>query len=145
MMKVKNSIFLKVVGVGLLSWILMVNCKSVNTMSNGNPDRTDNQVVTTNNYDEALDLTAHLAKVSGIKVMGQGPDAQIRVRGGQNSFQLSSEPLYVVNDIIQTGGYASLYGLVHVGTIISIKVLKGADAALYGSRGSNGVIVIRTR
>lgn len=114
-------------------------------MSNESPGMADNQVETAGNYDEALDLTAHLAKVSGIKVVGQGPNANITVRGGQNSFQLSPAPLFVLNDTPQTGGYASLYGLVDVETIISIKVLKGADAAWYGSRGNNGVIVIRTR
>ena len=144
-MKVKNSKVLKIIGCGLLSCVLMVNCKSVNTMSNESPGRVDSQVETTGNYDEALDLTGHLAKVSGIKVIGQGPNAQITVRGGQNSFQLSPAPLFVLNDTPQTGGYAALYGLVDVETIVSIKVLKGADAAWYGSRGNNGVIVIRTR
>lgn len=54
-------------------------------------------------------------------------------------------PLYVVNDLpVGAGPDGSLPGIDPY-DIESIKVLKGADAAIYGLQGAAGVIVIRTR
>ena len=54
-------------------------------------------------------------------------------------------PLYVVNDLpVGAGPDGSLPGIDPY-DIESIKVLKGAEAAIYGLQGAAGVIVIRTR
>jgi TonB-dependent SusC/RagA subfamily outer membrane receptor len=83
-------------------------------------------------------------RVSGVDVT-QGPDGIIvRIRG-QNSI-MSSEPLYVVDgQVIQAGPNGSLSGI-NPYDIESIKVLKDpASLTMYGSRGANGVIVIKTK
>ncbi|HEY2374507.1 MAG TPA: TonB-dependent receptor plug domain-containing protein [Gemmatimonadaceae bacterium] len=82
-------------------------------------------------------------RVSGVDVF-QGPDGLIvRIRG-QNS--VYGEPLYVVDgQVIQPGANGSLSGI-NPYDIDSIKVLKdAASLTMYGSRGANGVIVVKTK
>ena len=69
----------------------------------------------------------------------------VRIRGG-SSINGSNEPLYVIDGIaIQPGPDGSLSGLAPE-EIESIKVLKDpAETAMYGLRGANGVIVIKTK
>ena len=83
-------------------------------------------------------------RVSGVDVT-QGPDGIIvRIRG--QSSVMGSEPLYVVDgQVISPGPNGSLSGI-NPYDIESIKVLKDpASLTMYGSRGANGVIVIKTK
>ena len=69
---------------------------------------------------------------------GAGPNVLIR---GQNSYG-SSAPLYVIDgQIWDNGGYDAI----NPNDVESIQVLKDASAAIYGSRASNGVILITTK
>lgn len=69
----------------------------------------------------------------------------VRVRGA-TSFQGSEAPLYLVDGVaVEPGPNGSLAGL-NPYDIESIKVLKDpASLTMYGSRGANGVVVIRTK
>lgn len=83
--------------------------------------------------------------VSGVQASaasGQpGTDAEIRIRG-IGSINASSAPLYVVDGVPFDGSLNS----VNPDDIASMTVLKdAASAALYGSRGANGVIIITTK
>ena len=83
--------------------------------------------------------------VSGVQASaasGQpGTDAEIRIRG-IGSINASSEPLYVVDGVPFDGSVNSI----NPDDIASMTVLKdAASAALYGSRGANGVIIITTK
>ena len=85
-------------------------------------------------------------KFPGVTVIrAPGGGLQILIRGGNNSFYGSSEPLYVVDDQPLAPGSR---GIVFLTTqdIQKIEVLKNpADIAIYGVRGGNGVIKITTR
>src|SRR5687767_10488754 len=85
-------------------------------------------------------------RVAGV-VVSRTPDGGIavRIRGGSSAYG-NNEPLYVVDGIaFQPGPNGSLVGI-NPNDIESIKVLKdAADTALYGSRGANGVILIKTK
>lgn len=75
-------------------------------------------------------------------VTGGGVSIQIR---GPTSFYLNQEPLYIVDGVpVQPGPKGALSWL-NPRDIESIAVLKDADAAIYGVRGANGVIVIKTK
>ena len=74
-------------------------------------------------------------EIPGVVVNGQS----ITIRG-ISSLTQSSEPLYVV-DGTPTSGISHL----SPNDVKSISVLKGSSAAIYGSRGANGVIVIRLK
>jgi TonB-dependent SusC/RagA subfamily outer membrane receptor len=67
----------------------------------------------------------------------------IRIRGSR-SFKANQEPLFVLDGMPQHNGSQSLMDL-DPHDIKSIEVLKDGQAAVYGSRGANGVILIATR
>ncbi|MDG1278648.1 MAG: TonB-dependent receptor [Algoriphagus sp.] len=70
-----------------------------------------------------------------------GSAPQVRIRG-RRSFNASNEPLYVVDGIPLVGGLDDI----NPQDITSMEVLKDASAtAIYGSRGSNGVVLITTK
>jgi TonB-dependent SusC/RagA subfamily outer membrane receptor len=85
-------------------------------------------------------------RVSGA-VVEAAPNGGISVRiSGPTSFYLTHAPLYVVDgQPVDVGANGTLSWL-NAEDIDSIAVLKyEADTAIYGVRGSNGVIVIRTK
>lgn len=82
-------------------------------------------------------------KASGVQVM-RTPDGGIALQiRGVSAYDASNRPpLYVVNDHpVEPGPGGTLTGI-NPYDIESIKVLKGADAAIYGIRGADGVILI---
>jgi TonB-dependent SusC/RagA subfamily outer membrane receptor len=85
-------------------------------------------------------------RVSGVDV-SQAPDGGIivRIRGASSAYN-GAQPLYVVDgQVIEAGPNGSLSGI-NPYDIESIKVLKDpASLTMYGSRGANGVIVIKTK
>ncbi|HEU0080305.1 MAG TPA: SusC/RagA family TonB-linked outer membrane protein, partial [Longimicrobiaceae bacterium] len=92
-------------------------------------------------------------KVAGVQVVDTGEPGggiNLRVRGG-TSVNASSEPLYVIDGVpVPVGGGLSSgrnpLNFLSPQDIESITVLKDASStAIYGSRGSNGVILIETR
>ncbi|WP_439127600.1 TonB-dependent receptor plug domain-containing protein [Polaribacter sp.] len=76
-------------------------------------------------------------KVPGVSVNGNN---SIRIRGISN-FGGGSNPLFVLNG---TQVDATTFGDIVPTTIKTVKVLKGPDAAIYGLRGANGVIEVKT-
>lgn len=88
--------------------------------------------------------TALQGQLAGVQVRttnGEpGADMQIRVRGAA-SVNATSDPLYVVDGVPMD----NLSGI-NPADIQSIEVLKdAASAAIYGSRGSNGVVMVTTK
>ena len=92
-------------------------------------------------------------KIAGVNVNtatgAPGEGAQIRIRGGA-SLAASNSPLIVIDgmpmDSRDTMGSNNPLSLVNPNDIESFTVLKDASAtAIYGSRGSNGVIIITTK
>ena len=86
-------------------------------------------------------LQGQLAGVQTRATSGEpGTDLQIRVRGAA-SVNASSDPLYVVDGVPMTSISA-----LNPSDIQSMEVLKdAASAAIYGSRGSNGVVIVTTK
>ena len=86
------------------------------------------------------------SRVSGVDVATM-PDGSLSVRiHGISSFISSSEPLYVIDGVpIAPAPGGSLRGLSPY-DVESIQVLKDpASLTMYGSRGANGVIVVKTK
>ena len=87
-----------------------------------------------------------MAKVPGVVVERTSTgNISIRIRGGTSAFG-NNEPLYVVDGLaVQPEADGGLAGI-NPYDIQSIKVLKdAADITMYGSRGGNGVIIIKTK
>ncbi|GAA5522594.1 tonB-dependent receptor P3 [Fodinibius salicampi] len=69
-----------------------------------------------------------------------GSGASVRIRGNR-SINAGNDPLYVIDGVPISGGLRDI----NPSTIQSIEVLKDASAtAIYGARGSNGVIIVTT-
>ena len=94
-----------------------------------------------------------VGKIAGVDVQtggGQpGTGAQIRIRGGA-SLNASNDPLYVIDGLAidnnTNNGMSNILAMINPNDIESFTVLKDASAtAIYGSRASNGVIIITTK
>ena len=92
-------------------------------------------------------------KIAGVSVIAgdgtPGGGAQIRIRGG-SSLNASNDPLIVIDGLAMDNygvqGLANPLSMVNPNDIESFTVLKDASAtAIYGSRASNGVIIITTK
>jgi TonB-dependent SusC/RagA subfamily outer membrane receptor len=83
-------------------------------------------------------------RIAGVTVYA-APGGGLVVRfAGPTSFYSGQEPLFVIDGVpteVQRGTLAWL----SPNDVESIRALKGADATIYGVRGSNGVIVIKTK
>ena len=101
------------------------------------------QDVSTSNFDQAL--AGKLAGVQVLQTTGEpGRELSIKVRG-TSTITAGSGPLYVVDGVpMEDSGKAT--EIVNLEDIESIQVLKDASsAAIYGSRGGNGVVLISTK
>ncbi len=83
-------------------------------------------------------------RVPGVRLIRTADGIRLRIRG-VHSFRGSNDPLFVVDGTpLQTDLSGSLRFL-NPNDIERIEVLKGAAAAIYGTRGANGVVLITTR
>ncbi len=92
-------------------------------------------------------------KIAGVNVISDGGtpggSSTIRIRGG-SSLNASNDPLIVIDGLAMDHqgikGASNALSMVNPNDIESFTVLKDASAtAIYGSRGSNGVIIITTK
>ena len=92
-------------------------------------------------------------KIAGVSVINKGgapgEGATIRIRGG-SSLTAENDPLIVIDGLAMDNkgvkGLANPLSMVNPNDIESFTVLKDASAtAIYGSRASNGVIIITTK
>ena len=102
----------------------------------------------TNNASDLL-----VGKVAGVDVQtdggSPGAGAQIRIRGGA-SLSASNDPLYVIDGLVidnnTATGMSNILANINPSDIETFTVLKSASAtAIYGSRASNGVVIITTK
>ncbi|NOY36211.1 MAG: TonB-dependent receptor plug domain-containing protein [Chlorobi bacterium] len=68
-------------------------------------------------------------------------NGEIIIRGSQSIVSGNAALLVVDGDIVDQGSFASI----QPSDIASIDILKDASAAIYGVRGSNGVVIVKTK
>src|SRR5688500_5324244 len=93
-------------------------------------------------------MDAMKGQIAGVDILqnggrpGEAPTIRIR---GRRSLTASNDPLFVIDGIPMTAGIESINDF-STADIASVEVLKdAASQAVYGSRGSNGVILITTQ
>lgn len=101
-----------------------------------------------NSADASLKVTPQLAagnmsvldvlqgRVAGVSVTGSGMNASVSIRGNRG------EPLFVLDGMPVD---KALITSLNIFDVESIDVLKGPSAAIFGSRGANGVIAVLTK
>lgn len=94
-----------------------------------------------------------VGKAAGVNVVSAGgapgAGASVRIRGG-SSLKANNDPLYIIDgvpiDNTEIQGMGNPLSTINASDIESFTVLKDASAtAIYGSRASNGVIIITTK
>ena len=103
------------------------------------------EVISSNNINASNDKNAVIyntiydmirGRLAGVSVSGNN---KITIRG-VSSINYISDPLFVVD-----GSIVSSIDYISPNNVKSISVLKGAEASIYGSQGSSGVIIIKTK
>ena len=134
------------VGYGTMRRSLVTNAVSKMTM-----DDSKQRPVTTPT-DLLNGRVAGVTSFASSGALGAGEKVSIR---GASSIQAGNDPLYVVDGVILDASNANTYNfgeamsplaVLNTNDIESIEILKdAASAAIYGSRASNGVVVITTK
>lgn len=130
-----------------LTLALVAGCKSAQRPENDSPP-TPRADVTSEDIERAPGRSVEeilKGRVAGVEVTeGQGGIA-VRIRG-VSSIYGNNDPLYVLDGVPITPGPGGVLMGIGPYDIESIKVLKDpAETTLYGMRGSNGVILIKTK
>jgi len=114
------------------------------------------ELITSEDFNQGAVISADQllqGKAAGVRITTNGgqPDAapNIRIRGGA-SLSANSSPLIVIDGIpVDNGGVSGMsnpLSMLNPNDIESFTILKDASAtAIYGSRASNGVIIITTK
>jgi TonB-dependent SusC/RagA subfamily outer membrane receptor len=90
-------------------------------------------------------LDVYLRRLPGVTVSGDGINAKVLVRG-VSTVNLSSEPLFVLDNATISGGYSTVFSMVNSNNIKRVNVISDASGlAAYGSQGSAGVILVTTK
>jgi TonB-dependent SusC/RagA subfamily outer membrane receptor len=148
----------------LFSMAMFFACSGTKNTANSAPERrpgvVDNgyQLVPSDNANQSnimvhpnrdqptnMSLTDMMRRLPGVRVQsGRGPYAKIIV-DGPSSYLAETDPLFVVNGTAVGTNFSAIYTMISPKDVISLSVLKGADASIYGARGTCGVILIRTQ
>lgn len=163
-LEVPEGAVLEVSYIGYLSQSVKVTDNKVSVTLKEDTQKLDEVVVVGYGTMKKSDLTGSLSSVKAEELtafsvsnpiqalQGRAPGVQIvsntgspegnftiRVRGA-NSIKGSNEPLYIID------GFPADISTIYPDDIQSLEILKDASAtAIYGSRGSNGVILITTK
>lgn len=130
----KNSTNTSLIALTIISAVVMLmGCSSIAPGTNANSDPAPT-------YTTLLDMLRHQPQLN---ISGGGENVQIRIRGSR-SLLGNNEPLFVFDGTPIGVGYSSARSI-DVNVVESIRVLAGAQTAIYGNRGANGVILIAAK
>ncbi len=129
MLKIKSILFL------FLGILFFTNCRSTKTNSVGDTTENVRSVDAPIGLVTIVDL---IQRLPGVTVRG----TTVRVFG-PNSFLNVSEPLFLVDGVAFSGGFAGIRSFINPADVKSVELYKTpSELAMYGIRGSNGVINI---
>jgi TonB-dependent SusC/RagA subfamily outer membrane receptor len=150
-------------GLWLLVFMVLAACAGTKNTSSPNQDpaisdsgysmgasdqKVQSNIMTQPNKDKPsnISLNEMILRLPGVRSQGgNGAYERFKVSGMSDSFMSGADPLFVVNGNTMGTDYSVVHNLVNPRKVVSVSVLKGSDASIYGSRGGNGVIVIRTK
>ncbi len=84
-------------------------------------------------------------RAPGLQVVPSPEGVVLQIRGNSQIDGALTPPLYVLNGLPFTPGPGGLITGMSISEIDTVKVLKGAQAGMYGIDGASGVIVITTK
>ena len=119
------------VTIGVIFMLSLSNCGTSGGARMDKPERV---------YHSLFDM---LRAQPELTISGSATDATIRIRGN-TALEGNNDPLFVVNGNPVGRGYVSVQQL-SVTDVESIRVLPRSQSGIYGARGVNGVILIKTK
>lgn len=135
----KRIIFLSILTIALV----FAGCSSTESVAE-TPKTENPKGSVSEEYNNFHSLADFLYRVPGVNVSGSGNNVRVIVRG-VNSFNLDVSPLYVIDGTAVGRSYSQVNSMLSPKDIDYIQVLKDERASSYGVRGSNGVILIKTK
>ncbi|MFT4566152.1 MAG: TonB-dependent SusC/RagA subfamily outer membrane receptor [Saprospiraceae bacterium] len=132
--------------ISILLLFLFTQC-SQQTTDGGTVKHLNDKEIQSDNFAGTVEdrLAQMLRRESGVIVSQANGRYAVKVRGLANSFGSSSSPLYVINGTSIGHDFHNAAEAIAGGRISSIRVLKGKDASIYGTRGAGGVVEIKTK
>jgi hypothetical protein len=125
----------------LVSTFLLTGCASSGNTSKDVNEKLGSSVEI---HNPNLGLDEYLRRLSGVRVHGSGPFAKIEMRG-RSSLELSSTPLFVMDDIRLGRDFDSVYRVVDMNLVNNLRAVNSSKATIYyGHDGYAGVIEIST-
>ena len=112
------------------------------TVSPENSTQSVNHIDVARTKGQYRDLASYLQGRYGLQIRNYNGRPEVVIRGGYNSFNLNPAALIVVDGVILES-FATANQLYNVSDIKSVDILK--EASIYGSRGSNGAVIITTK
>ena len=130
--------------IGFMMGLLFLGCTATRTSDAGAFER-DHTVTALSEKESVPEFTLenYLMRMPGVVVIGSGSNATVSVRG-VNTATPNTGPLFIVNGADVGNNYYRASELLRGVKIKAARVLKDADATIYGMRGGNGVIIIVT-
>ena len=124
----------------------LVSCAPASTTARPESEK---NIVTAADIERFPDMPLEMIiqqKIPGVRAHDVNGVTVLQIRGASSvNTQEIRPPLYVVNGMRTPAGANGEMPSVPAREIATIKVLKGADAGLYGLDGANGVIVLTTK
>lgn len=126
--------------------MLLAGCASSERTAQKNDQEDSFNTITAEDIENSPSSNLHElieGRVPGVEVFEHAGGIAIRIRG-TSSIMGGNEPLYILDGFPTEPGPGNVFQI-NPHDVKSIKILKGADAATYGVRGANGVIIITTK
>lgn len=128
--------------VAIAALLFLTGCASTESTA-GESEQTDSNTIEIHN--PSLTLADYIRRAGGVSVHNVDGRTRIRIRGNL-SFNSTSDPLFVVDDVRSGNDYDRVENLVPLNFIESIQVLKGSEASSrFGMAASSGAIIITTK
>ncbi len=126
----------------LIFTLIFFSCEINKTTVSNSSDIYDSRTLKNRS---GISLLNKIRSSPGIIIQGNDDEnARVYIRG-INSINFQKEVLFIL-DGFQVGAFSQIVNILDPNDIKSIQVLKnGADLAIYGFRGSGGVILIKTK
>lgn len=133
---------LNLIALPLLAMLLVQGCATSDKTGREDGNQSGSAISV---EDQSISLADYLSREPGVYIQGTGGNVSVFIRGSQ-SVSGTNQPLFVINGQQVGRDYSVVSSIVDVNDIESIEVLKGSEAgSRFGLRGSNGVIIIRTK
>jgi outer membrane receptor protein involved in Fe transport len=124
----------------LFSFVLF-SCGPVEEITRNNDDR-GRYADQINIETSGVTLDQYIKRLNGVRVVGEGRKAVIQIRGVA-SFELSTEPLFVIDGMRMGNEFSRIYDMINISDIKSVEVLTSSRATLlFGNDGFSGAILI---